>query len=767
MQKELSLKLIIAAFIFFGTASIAFAKDKNKESADDNFNPASFVNPFVGSSNYGATNPGPVTPNGMMSVAPFNVMGSETNKFDKDKSWWSTPYAFENNFLTGFSHVNLSGVGCPDLGSILTMATTGDIDPDYHNYGSPYSDEFAEPGYYRNHLSKYDITSEVTVTTRSSVERYTFPDGDGNIIVNLGQGLTNESGATIKKVNDTEIEGVKLMGTFCYQPQAVFPIYFVIKVSRKPDSQGYWKKQPVVEGPKQAWDPDNGNYKFYTKYSKELSGDNIGYWWSFDNLKKGEQIEVRTGVSFVSIENARENLEKEQEGLAFDEIREQALKSWNDHLSRIKVKGGSKLDKELFYTALYHALIHPNILNDINGQYPLMETDGFGVADHNRYTVFSLWDTMRNLHQLLTLVYPEKQTDMLKTLAGMAQESGWLPKWELYGKETYTMEGDPAIPVIVDSYRKGLTDFNVDATYAAMKKSATAPGLSNLMRPDIDPYIEKGFIPVGYYAADMSGDNSVSHALEYYVADNALSWLADYMNEPDFANVLRQRSRNWKHYYNPQTKTLAPLDSTGKVIDNFNPDQGANFENAPGFHEGSAWNYTFYVPHDIESMIDIIGGPQNFVDQLQYIFDNGLYDPTNEPDFAYPYLFSRIPGEEWRTQKTVNELIKKNFFNSPGGLPGNEDTGTMSAWLIFSMMGLYPDTPGEPYYTLTTPVFDEITINPGTPDEILIKSTRKNPKDIFIKNIILGDKTLDTYRITHDDLIHGKELKFNLKNHEK
>ena len=738
----------------------------NSENNKD-FIPAKYVNPFVGSSNYGATNPGPVTPNGMMSVAPFNVMGSDDNKFDKDSTWWSTPYAFENNFFTGYSHVNLSGVGCPDLGSILTLATTGDICPDFRDYGSFYNDEYAEPGYYKNHLTKYDITTETTVTPRSSIERYTFPAGNGNILVNLGQGLTNESGATVKKVSDTEIEGVKLLGTFCYQPQAVFPIYFVVRVSRKPNSQGYWKKQRFVEGPKEWWDSNNGRYKFYTNYSKELSGDDIGYWWSFDNLQNGEQIEVRTGVSFVSIENARENLDEEQSGLTFDTIRQQAFDSWNNHLSRIKVKGGTELDRKLFYTALYHALIHPNIINDVNGQYPMMESERIGTADYNRYTVFSLWDTMRTLHQFLTLVYPEKQTDMLKTIAAMAEESGWLPKWELYGKETHTMEGDPAIPMIVDSYRKGLTDFNLQVVYEAMKRSATTPGKENLMRPDIDPYIEKGFIPVGYFAADMSGDNSVSHALEYYVADNALAWLAENMNDSSLANQLKERSRNWKYYYNPATKTLAPIDSMGKVIADFNPDRGANFENAPGFHEGNAWNYTFYVPHDIEGMIDIIGGEDVFVNQLQYIFDKDLFDPTNEPDFAYPYLFSRVPGQEWRTQKTVNEIIKNNFSDTPDGLPGNEDTGTMSAWLLFSMMGLYPDVPGEPFYTLTSPTFEEIIINRANGEEIVIKSTRKNADDIFIDNIILGDRAFDRFRISHEELIQGKELKFNLKNHEK
>ena len=725
--------------------------------------PASYVNPFIGTSNFGATNPGAVTPNGMMSVTPFNVMGSDLNKFDKDERWWSMPYEKENKYFTGYAHVALSGVGCPELSSILTMATTGDLMPDYHDYGSEYTDEIAIPGYYRNKLTKYDIITEATATPRTSSERYTFPEGKGNIILNLGEGLTNESGATLKKVSDTEIEGFKLMGTFCYTPQAVFPIYFVARVDRKPTSSGYWKKQPLKTGPEADWDPDDGEYKLYPNYHREISGDDIGYWWSFDNLKEGEQVEVKIGVSFVSMENARKNLNKEQAGLTFDAMRTLAYRQWNDELSRIRVKGGTDEDKTIFYTALYHSLLHPNILSDVNGQYPRMESAGNATANYDRYTVFSLWDTYRNLHQLLTLVYPEKQLDMARSVAAMAGEGGWLPRWELYGKETYTMEGDPAIPMLIDTYRKGLTDFPIRSAYNAMKKSATTPGKDNPIRPDIDPYIEKGYIPMGYFAADMSGDNSVSHALEYYVADNALAWLADEFGESEFADQLRERASGWKNYYSQESGTFRPLDKEGNFMKGFKPEQGMNFEPVTGFHEGSAWNYTFYVPFDVEGLTQIMGGEANFISKLQKVFDKDLYDPTNEPDINYPYLFSRFPGEEWRTQKEVNRLLNRYYKNSPDGLPGNDDTGTMSAWAVFSMMGLYPDSPGEPYYTLTSPVFDEIDIVLPEGELLKITTDRKNAGDIYIDSMTLGGKPLNSYRITHTDLLEGKHLNFKLK----
>ena len=720
------------------------------------------VAPFIGTTNFGTCNPGAVVPHGMMTVAPFNVMGSDENLYDKDARWWSSPYEYHNKFFTGFAHGALSGVGCPEMGALLTMATAGKLDVDYKHYGTAYSDETASPGYYSVRLNKYGILAETTATPRTSAERYTFPSGTGHILLNLGEGLTNESGATVRRVSATEIEGSKLLGTFCYNPQKVFPVYFVLRVSKTPSQSGYWKKQRPMTGVEAEWTPDHGRYKLYTEYGRELSGDDVGYWFSFDNLTAGEQIEVRMGISYVSTENARRNLDAEQAGATpFDVLRETAHRRWNDDLGRIRVEGGTDAQKTVFYTALYHTLLHPNILSDINGEYPLMEHSGeTGVmAKGDRYTVFSLWDTYRNVHQLLTLVYPERQMDMVRSMVAMSQEWGWLPKWELYGRETFTMEGDPAIPVIVDSWRKGLRDFDMDAAYAAMKRSAVTPGAQNPMRPDIDPYIEKGYIPVGFFAGDNSGDNSVSHALEYYVADNALAWLADDRGEHDFAAALRHRAEGWKNYYSSESGTLRPLNHDGSFLTPFDPEQGQNFEPVPGFHEGSAWNYTFFVPHDIEALTRMMGGRRKFIDKLQRVFDEDLYDPANEPDIAYPYLFSRFRGEEWRTQHETRRLLDKYFTTAPDGIPGNDDTGTMSAWAVFTMLGFYPDCPGEPFYTLTTPVFDRVEID--TPQGTL--TLEKRGSGPYIRRMTLGGKSLTKYRIGHDELLRGGNLIFELK----
>ena len=720
-----------------------------------------YVDPFIGTTNFSVCNPGAVLPHGMMSVVPFNVMGSDLNAQDKDSRWWSAPYEYNNKFITGFAHVTLSGVGCPELGTLLTMPTSGKLDVDYHNYGSEYSGEKAYPGYYAVDLKKYGIHCEVSSTLRSSIERFTFPKGEGHILLNVGDGLTNEVGGAVKRVSDTEIEGYRLLGTFCYNPQAVFPMYFVLRVNKKPLSSGYWKKQPKMTGAQAQWDSDNGRYKLYTTYGKELAGNEIGYFFNY-NCEEGEQIEVQMGVSFVSIANARENLDKEQQGFAFDKVCKDASLSWERTLSTIDVEGGTEAQKRVFYTALYHSQIHPNIVQDVNGEYPMMERYDIGTTSSDRYTVFSLWDTYRNVHQLETLLYPERQLDMVRSIIDMSKEWGWMPRWELFGRETWTMEGDPAIAVVADTYLKGLRDYDIQAAYTAFLKSATTKGADNKMRPDIDPYIAKGYVPLGYFAQDFSGDNSVSHALEYYIADYALGNLASALGHKAEAKRFYKQSLGYKHYYSKESGTFRPITTDGKFLSPFNPDDGADFSNAPGFHEGSAWNYTFYVPHDVLGLAKLMGGKQKFINKLQMVFDKNLYDPANEPDIAYPYLFSYFKGEEWRTQKEVTRLLNKYYTDKPSGIPGNDDTGTMSAWAVFSMMGIYPDCPGSPYYTVTSPVFDKVTLHLDSryyPDgDITITADRSTATGKYIKSVSLGGKKLNSFRISHKDLIKNKNL---------
>ena len=721
--------------------------------------PVDEVNPFIGTSNYGTTNPGAVCPQGMMSVVPFNVMGSDLNRFDKDKQWWSTPYSADNKFFTGFAHGSLSGVGCPELGSLLLMPTQGALNVDYKEYGSEYKDEVASPGYYATRLTKYGILAEATATMRTGLSRFTFPKGESHILLHLGEGLTNESGATVRFVNDTEIEGSKLLGTFCYNPTAVFPVYFVMKLSKAPTKRGYWKKQRPMTA-EAAWDADAGKYKIYSSYTREMSGDDIGVWFDYDT-EENESISVKVGISYVSIENARKNMEAEQPGFDFDKVRTAAREMWNKDLSRVEIEGGSKDERTIFYTGLYHLLIHPNILQDVNGEYPQMESLQVGHTKGNRYTVFSLWDTYRNVSTLMTLLYPDRQIDIIRTMIDMYKENGWLPKWELYGRETFTMEGDPSIPYIVDAYMRGLRDYDVNLAYEAMRKGATTPGEFNLLRPDANDYFTRGYVPLR-----EQYDNSVSHALEYYIADWNLSNFAQALGKKADAQLFYERSMGYKHYYSKEFKTLRPLLPDGSFYSPFDPKQGENFEPSPGFHEGNAWNYTFYVPHDIKGLAKLMGGDKAFVNHLQSVFDKGYYDPANEPDIAYPYLFSYFKGEEWRTQKLIRELLKSGYHNAPNGVPGNEDTGTMSAWAIFSRMGFYPACPGDVNYVLTSPTFDKVTIHLDErfypKGKLVIESKHDTPEAVYVKEVKAGDRKLKGFTLSHEQLVNAGTLRFQL-----
>jgi predicted alpha-1,2-mannosidase len=718
------------------------------------------INVFIGTSNYGATNPGAVLPNGMMSVSPFNVMGSNLNRFDKDARWWSMPYEYNNKYLTGFSHVNLSGVGCPDLAGLLLMPTSGDLFVDYKQYGSEFSNEKASPGYYSNFLTKYNIKTEVSATKRSSIARFTFPEGQANILMNLGEGLTNESGAWMRRVSDTEVEGMKLMGTFCYNPQAVFPIYFVMRVSKQPKSTGYWKMQRETAAWEKEWDIHSGQYKIYTRYGRDIAGDDIGAWFTYE-VEEGETIEVQIGVSFVSAANARMNLEAEQQGFNFDKVHANARQVWNEALAYARIEGGTPDQQAVFYTGLYHALIHPNILNDVNGEYPAMESDKILRTDGTRYTVFSLWDTYRCVHQLLTLLYPEKQLDMVRSMIDMYRESGWLPKWELYSRETLVMEGDPAFSVINDTWQKGLRDFDVETAYQAMYKSATM-GEGNFIRPQNADYLKYGFIPLR-----ERYDHSISQALECYVADAALARFAESLGKTADAERFRAQSLNYRKYFCPEYKTFRPILPDGTFLAPFNPAQGTNFEPVPGFHEGNAFNYSFSVPHDVPGMIEMYGGTELFVKHLQAVFDDGHYDPSNQPNISYPFLFSYIPGEEWRTQKITQEVLANHFKNSPDGLPGNDDTGTMSSWAVFSMMGFYPDNATDPSYTFTTPVFDRVTLTLDerfhNSNQVIIETVRPNENAKFIDRIEIDGQRWDGFRISHKDLMKADRVVFYLK----
>jgi predicted alpha-1,2-mannosidase len=719
----------------------------------------SYVNPFVGSSNFGTTNPGPIAPRGMVSVSPFNVSGAKNLPMEKDSRWLSTPYVHENNFLTGFSHVNLSGVGCPDLGVLIAMPTTGALETDPAKYGSTYRDEKASVGYYETYLDTYDVNVATTATTRVGISRYSFPAGKANVLLNLGLGLTNEQGARVKRVSDTEIEGMRQVGSFCYyKPEEAYPIYFVAQVSIPTKDQGIWKKPSTYVGEEAQWMGYNAKTRLMKGYHQEVVGDSIGAYFSYD-FNKATELELRIGVSYVSIENARDNLRLESEGRSFEAIKSATQEAWEKLLAVVRVKGGKPGAKEIFYTALYHTQIHPNTLNDANGDYPAMGTRETLNTVDTRYTVFSLWDTHRNLHPLLSLLYPKQQSNMVKSMLNIYSESGWLPKWELNATETTTMVGDPAGIIIADTYHRGIRDFNVALGFEAMKKSATQLH-HNPLRPELSTYIEKG-----YLGADQHESGSVSIVQEYNLADFAIATLAKTLGDIDSYETFLERSHSYRKLFDPSFNLLRPKNSSGTWLSPFNPDTGANFVKNPGYIEGNAWQYTFMVPHDIEGLIDLMGGGKSFVSQLDKVFDNNQFDMANEPDIAYPYLYNFVKGAEWKTQKQVRRLLDTYYHNKPDGLPGNDDTGTMSAWAVFSMLGIYPVTPGLPLYAITAPSFESIEIQLDSnyyPDQKLLIRSNSPERNAFIKSIQLDGNEFEKSFITHEQLINSKEVKFIL-----
>ncbi|GAA3562081.1 GH92 family glycosyl hydrolase [Snuella lapsa] len=719
--------------------------------------PADYVNPFIGTSNYGATYPGPIAPRGMASISPFNVAGPQNLPSEKDSGWLSNPYVHQNTFLTGFSQVNLSGVGCPDLGVLLLMPTTGALETDHLKYGSTYSNEIAKTAYYSTEIDKYNTKAEFTTSKRVGVSKFTFPKGQANILLNLGLGLTNEQGAMVKVVSSTEIEGMRTVGSFCYNsPEAAYPVYFVAKFSKPADHFGAWKTPYTYEGVEAQWMGYNGKTRIMENATRMVVGDSIGTYFTY-KFDKQETVEVKIGVSYVSIENARENLEKETANKTFEDIHKETYNEWNTLLSRIRVEGGTEEDKTIFYTALYHTLIHPNTLNDLNGDYPEIKTGKIGNTSGTRFTVFSLWDTYRNLHQLMSLVYPKQQLNMINSMLDMYDENGWLPKWELNSTETFTMVGDPASIVITDTYLKGIKDFDVEKAYEAMLKSADQTE-GNPLRPGLKDYIEKG-----YLTTDNGG--SVSTTEEYNAADYAIALLAKELGKNEDYKRFKTRSISYRKLFDKDLDLLRPRLPNGNWYEPFDPNAGANFTKNVGFIEGNAWQYAFMVPHDIEGLAKLMGGKKAFSKQLQKVFDTDQFDMANEPDIAYPYLFNYVKGEEWRTQKLVKELVHKHFQNKPGGVPGNDDTGTMSAWLVYSMMGIYPVAPGEPKYAITTPMFDKITIQLDSKyykkKELVIKKARNN--NGYIKQVKLNGKIHKGYFIDHETLVNGNTLEIVLK----
>ncbi len=700
---------------------------------DRGFDYTTYVNPFIGTAGDGNTYPGAVVPWGMAYVNPYSFEPSVSG-------YNTTSYKKNAPSISGFSHASLSGVGCADLGSILLMPSQGDTSSFTSMYKSAYSNEVATAGYYANTLSTYNIQAEMSATTRTGISRYKFNKaGNAHVLLDLGRGLSTQSGGFIQKVNNSEVEGYKQAGGFCGANNQQ-RVYFVVQVRKKE-----------------------------VRILRNNDSINPLCWFTF-KVVAGESIEVKVGLSYVSTTNARINLKAEQPGWNFDIVKKNAQKEWNKELSKIAVTGKNENDKVIFYTGLYHTLLHPNVFNDVNGEYRSMTAQLIKKTEkgRNRYTVFSLWDTYRNLHALLCLVYPERQADMVQSMTDMYSESGWLPKWELAGYETYVMVGDPAAAVIAETYLKGIRHFDVATAYKGMLKNASVQLPYNPLRPGLEHYEQFGYIPNDIKDTGRKFVwGSVATTLEYNYADASISRLAKALGDDENAITFEKRAARYQHLFDTTTSFIRPKLSNGEWFHPFDPlavngELSWNPSGGPGFVEGNAWQYTWMVPHDMYGLQKLMGGKEQFVSKLQKCFDSSYFVLWNEPDMAYPFLFNYCGGQEWRSQKESYQSLKKHFFNKPDGIPGNDDCGTLSAWVIFTMMGLYPADPSSAAYTITAPLFDSVRIKLNADyykgKNIFISKQSTNEADYFIKEKTLNEHPFSEWFINHSILVKGARL---------
>jgi len=704
-----------------------------------------YVDPFIGTAGGGNTFPGAVRPWGMVSVSPHNDLGAPSG------------YIHGHPFFYGFGHVHLSGTGCADLGSVLLVVTNKGVVTSPEEWKIRYAGERAEPGYYAIRLRDIDADAEATATIRCGMTRFRFSrKGEMVVQIDAGRSLSLVGGGSVRVVSGQEVEGFNVSGGFCGEANRQ-TAYFVARLSRKADKSGTWKGS-VISDASLAVAQDSG----------------VGAWFRFA-VNAGETITVKVGISYVSAGNAKSNLEAEIGQRSFEQIRHEARVAWEQQLSRIIVKGSAETDLTRFYTALFHCLIHPNVITDINGEYPLMGRGKVGhYSTRDRYSVFSLWDTYRTLHPLLTLAYPERQAEMVQTMIDMYKESGWLPKWELIGNETHLMVGDPAVPVIADTYLKGVRGFDTLAAYEALKKHGTNLGEgAEASRPGYQDYLALGYIPVDQ---DTSRPwwvwGPASTTLEYCYADWSHAQMAFALGKATEAEEFLRRSRFYRNLFDPRSEFIRPRLHNGAWLTPFDPEQTEGSgswvgSGGPGYVEGNAWNYTWFVPHDVEGLIELLGGAPAFSSRLQQCFERGKFTMSNEPDIGYPYLFTYIPGEAHHTPTIVRAIMGSQFRAEAAGLPGNDDCGALSAWFVFSSLGFYPMCPASNSYRIGIPLFKKATIvlngryYKGGTFTIELENSLTSER---IKSVEINQVQRRDYQLLHSEIVSGGRLVFRLAN---
>lgn len=700
---------------------------------------AGVVNPMIGTDFTGNTYPGAQVPFGMVQLSPDNGLPG----WDRISG-----YFYPDSTIAGFSHTHLSGTGAGDLYDILFMPVTRpykEADGPLGIYsGFSHDEESASAGYYRVRLNDYNILAELTATERCGVQRYTFPEADASIFLNLKKAMNWDYtlDSQIEVVDSVTIRGYRF-------------------------SQGWSPKQHVFfetrfSKPFEAMQLDTT--AIATKSRGRIGTATVA---RFDfKTAKDEQIVVVTALSGVSAEGAHKNLVAEAPDMNFDGYRQRAAEVWNQELAKIEVKGGTSDDRVNFYTALYHSMIAPTIYSDVDGAYFGPDGQTHAGEGHTNYSTFSLWDTYRAAHPLFTYTQPQRANDMIKGFLKFYEQHGALPLWNLYGWETDMMIGYHAVPVIVDAYLKGIGDFDAEKALEACVASANRDDYRG-----IGEYKQLGYVPA--YSDPKKWENwSLSKTLEYAYDDYCIARMAEKMGKAEIAKEFYARSQNYRNVYNPVTSFFQPKDEQGRFNPKFNPD-----EYTEDICESNGWQYMWSVQQDIDGLMQLVGGKARFAEKLDSMFTYtpasdeelpifstgmiGQYAHGNEPGHHVIYLFNKV-GEPWKTQHYASKVMRELYQNTPAGLCGNEDCGQMSAWLVFSAMGFYPVDPISGMYEIGTPLFEEVKMQLANGKCFTVKAPGANAERIYVQSVKLNGAPYNKSYITHEQIMSGATLELEM-----
>ena len=728
-----------------------------------------YVNPLAGTCKMGHTFPGASVPFGFVQLSPdTDTVSYELNgKYNGEVYRYCAGYQYDDPTIVGFSHTHFSGTGHSDLGDFLIMPTTGPLkmnpgtdDKPGSGYRSRYSHatEKAEPAYYSVMLDDYGIRAELTATTRVGIHKYTFPsDGQGHILLDLMSGIYNYPEKNVwtflRVENDTLVTGYRQTNGWARTRTVYFAMAFSKPIShygqRKYDQavyRGFWRKFDE------------------TSDFPEMAGRQIRTWFDFD-VKAGEAVMVKFALSPVSTVGAIKNLIAEAPGWNFDALRKKGQDLWNRELGKIRVETTTEEQKRVFYTAMYHAFLSPATFMDVDGMYRGLDQNDHQARGFTNYTVFSLWDTYRALHPLFNIIQPKRNADMVKSMMAHYDQSvhKMLPVWSHYGNENWCMIGYHAVPVLVDAWIKGNLDMDPSRLLEAMVTTA-----SNTRYDGLGYYLIQGYVP-----EDKNG-SSVSKTLEYAYDDWCIAEFAKKTGNQAVYEQFRARSENFKNVYDPAIGYMRPKLSDGK----WKPEFNTLSTHDQGFIEGNAWNYSLYVPHQVDKMIQMMGGNKVFVRHLDSLFtmklDDSFFAQTeditrdglignyvqgNEPGHHIPYLYNWA-GAPQKTQERVRMIMETMYRDAPDGLCGNDDAGQMSAWYIFSALGFYPVCPGSDQYSIGSPMVKSATLKLENGNILEIEAINQSPENVHVRKVLVNGKDIKRKYLTHAEVVNGGKITF-------